>query len=287
MELLQLRYFLVTAKYEHMTKAAKALQIAQPALSQSIKRLETELHVSLFDRDKRTIRLNENGKYLEKQLTPLLAALDEIPAAVQAKAHQTEHTIHLNLLAASGLITNCIIAYRALHPEIRFRLWQNPDVEQEALCISTAYPEETKNENSRVILRESFYLAVPIRSIHALQPTIRLEDVKEESFIALSNNRPIRGLCERFCLEAGFTPNISCETDSTESIRALIAAGLGISFWPERSWGPLNTAQATLIPIKSPVCQRDIILTCPPDKREETAVEDFCSFLSDYTATLK
>ena len=57
MELLQLRYFLVAAKYQHMTKAAEVLQIAQPALSQSIKRLEQELGVSLFEREKRTIRL--------------------------------------------------------------------------------------------------------------------------------------------------------------------------------------------------------------------------------------
>ena len=55
MELLQLRYFLVAAKYEHMTKAAEVLRIAQPALSQSIKRLEQELGVPLSLTAKRGI----------------------------------------------------------------------------------------------------------------------------------------------------------------------------------------------------------------------------------------
>ena len=52
MELLQLRYFLTAAEYQHITKAAEHLQIAQPALSQAIHRLEAELGVPLFERKK-------------------------------------------------------------------------------------------------------------------------------------------------------------------------------------------------------------------------------------------
>ncbi len=61
MELLQLRYFLVAAQYQHMTKAAEHLQIAQPALSQAIHRLEAELGVPLFERKNRSIELNDEG----------------------------------------------------------------------------------------------------------------------------------------------------------------------------------------------------------------------------------
>ena len=58
MELLQLRYFLVAAQYQHMTKAAEHLQIAQPALSRAIHRLEAELGVPLVERKNRSIELN-------------------------------------------------------------------------------------------------------------------------------------------------------------------------------------------------------------------------------------
>ncbi|MCB6610757.1 LysR family transcriptional regulator [[Clostridium] symbiosum] len=282
MELLQLRYFLVAAKYQHMTKAAEALQIAQPALSQSIKRLENELGVTLFDREKRNIRLNDTGRFLEKQLIPILASLEELPAALQERASQSVHTIHLNLLAASRLVTDCIIEYKQLHPDVNFRLWQNPDVENEDLCISTAFPGEELKGNGSIILKEAFFMAVPSCSSYAGRPSIRLEELQGEGFISLSNNRPMRRICDRFCLESGFTPHIICESDNPESVRNLIAAGLGIGFWPEYSWGLLSTPKVALLPIEYPVCKRDIILTRRSTEENEKVLEDFCRFLSEY-----
>ena len=284
MELLQLRYFLAAAKYQHMTRAAEALQIAQPALSQSIKRLETELGVTLFERENRGIRLNEAGRFLEKQLTPIVTVLDDLPFAMKEKAIRSRQTLHLNLLAASRLVTDCIISYKKIHPEVSFRLWQNPDNGQEDLCISTAFPGEQQKENSQQILKESFYLAVPSSSDYASNPSIRLSEVKEEGFISLSNNRPIRRICDRFCLESGFTPHIICESDNPESVRNLIAAGLGVGFWPEYSWGLLSSPEVTLLPIESPICKRDIILTCHPREDNSQVIDDFCGFLLQYAA---
>ena len=83
MELLQLRYFLTTAEYQHMTKAAEHLQIAQPALSQAIHRLESELGIPLFERKNRSIELNDAGRLLQKRLIPIISALDRIPGELR------------------------------------------------------------------------------------------------------------------------------------------------------------------------------------------------------------
>ena len=282
MELLQLRYFLVAAKYQHMTKAAEVLQIAQPALSQSIKRLEQELGVSLFEREKRNIRLNDAGRFLEQKLLPIMAALDEIPSEIQKKERMNQRTIHLNLLAATRLVTDCIIAYKELHPEIMFRLVQNPDREHDDICISTAFPGTPLRYGEQLLLQERFFMAVPAGSPYAGLDGVDLACLKDEGFISLSNNRPIRRICERFCLEAGFACHTVCETDNPESVRNLIAAGLGVGFWPEYSWGLLSTPKIRLLPIINMHCSRDIVLTRRSHGACEKAADDFCRFLVSY-----
>lgn len=72
MELTQLRYFQVAANYEHISRAAEALNISQPALSTMITRLEKELNVPLFDHNGRSIVLNENGRRFLKRVNHIL-----------------------------------------------------------------------------------------------------------------------------------------------------------------------------------------------------------------------
>ena len=120
MELQQLQYFLVAARYEHITKAANSLKIAQPALSQSIKRLEAELNVKLFERKKGGITLTKAGRLLEEEVKPIMKTLDQLPGRLKEVEKRQNHTIHLNVLAASILVTNCIISYKAKHPEVNF-----------------------------------------------------------------------------------------------------------------------------------------------------------------------
>jgi DNA-binding transcriptional LysR family regulator len=77
LELLQFNYFQTVARLEHMTKAAEELHIAQPALSKTISRLESDLGVPLFDRHKRNIMLNAFGRIFLEQVEIALNALEE------------------------------------------------------------------------------------------------------------------------------------------------------------------------------------------------------------------
>ena len=289
MELLQLRYFLTAAEYQHMTKAAEHLQIAQPSLSQAIHRLEAELGIPLFERKSRSIELNEAGRLLQKRLIPLISALDRIPGELRAGQYRSSHTIHLKLLAASTLITNRIIAYRSLRPDVNFQLNQSDATTDYDLCVSAIRSDVKSDEYSdyMVMLEEDLYLAVPTHSPYGDKDSICLADTNNAGYICLAGSRPIRQICNSYFSEASFTPKIIFESDTTESVRNLIAAGLGIGFWPQYSWGPLSAewgplapqSPVKLLPIKDQVCRRQIILMCSPHGKENPIVRDFCDFL--------
>ena len=286
MELLQLRYFLMTAKYQHMTKAAEALHIAQPALSQSIHRLEEELGVPLFDRKNRGIQLNASGKLLEKKLRPIMSALDHLPAQLRNAASTETYTIRLNLVAASTMIINCIIEYKTLHPDIRFQLSQDPSNDDYDIGISSTGMLHHCLDGDSISLEEEFYLAVPSSSPYAFRTSIRLNETIHDSYISLDETRPLRKICDEFFQAAGFSPNIVFESDNPEAVRNLISAGLGIGFWPKYSWGSLKSPHVVLLPIESPVCKRTIVISCRKGAESNVIVSDFYHFILRYVSQL-
>ena len=125
MELQKLRYFYAVAKLQHMTRAAEHLRIAQPALSQAIKSLETELQVELFAKKGRNIVLTQYGVYLKDRLEKLLPEIDSIPAELDKMKKRENKTVKLNILAASAFVINAIVKYRKTHPDVVFDFEQN------------------------------------------------------------------------------------------------------------------------------------------------------------------
>lgn len=292
MELLQFRYFLEAARYENLTRAAEDLHIAQPALSQSIMRLENELGVKLFDRKNHRISLNAQGKLLEKRLIPLMESIDNLKDELWESVYSSERTIYLNFFAASTFITNCIIAYRELHPDIRFQVSQlemtaacdihidsRPATQKNAADGKYLLPEEAIRQE---ILPEQIFLAVPAASPLASKKSVDLRELKEEGYIRLGHGWQLREICDDFFRQAGIRPQMIFESNSPESVRNLIAAGLGIGFWPEKSWGGPPGPQVALIPIRFPECRRDILITEFRQAEGKPVVEEFLDYMCEY-----
>ena len=125
MELLQLKYFLAVAESEHMTNTAKQLHIAQPALTQSIHRLEQELGVSLFERAGRGIRLSPAGAYVRDRVKPAMETLENVARDVQLFQQGEQGVVRVGVHAASGVAIDGIAAYSELNPHVSFEITQD------------------------------------------------------------------------------------------------------------------------------------------------------------------
>lgn len=284
MELQQFKYFLAVARCEHLTKAAEELNIAQPALSQSIRRLEADLGVPLFDRSGHKIALNPQGKFLKERLEPMMDSLMRLPSELQQSLYESSHKIHLNIRAASYYITKYLIAYRTEHPDIQFYLTQynydapfDIDVTTELPAMNTGSKYE-----KQIILAEDVCLAVPLTSPFAQKTYINLTDTCTEGYVVLNRSWKLRRICDEFCRRAHFSPKIVFESNNPDTTKNLIAAGIGIGFWPPLSWGYADKTKLKLLPIRHPECRRHIIINMTGTGIKNPVVLDFFNYLEEH-----
>lgn len=289
MEILQLKYFYALAQTQHVTKTAEQLHIAQPALTQTIHRLENELEVKLFQPSGRNIVLTEYGKYLVNKVEPILKALDEIPQELQVLAGERQKLLKINVMAASGLVTDTIIQFQKKNTGIRFQIVQNAEMENADITIFTReFFQKPQNSKDRFyIFSEEIFLAVPGKSPFVNREAVSLREMADKKFISLTGAKGLRSICDRFCMHAGFKPDVIFEGDSTSAVKNLIQAGLGVGFWPHYTWEEPGTSEMALIPISEPKCQRDIVIRLHSNSLEHKEAVMYFEYLSEFFDKLK
>ena len=125
MNLLQMEYFQELAKTENITKAAANLHVSQPAVSAMLRRLETELEMELFDRQGRSIKLNENGRSFYRSVRSILEIIERNRKKKMLQAEQPRQEITVGIICSEDPLLPHIVAYMKLHPEVDFRLNSN------------------------------------------------------------------------------------------------------------------------------------------------------------------
>lgn len=285
MELLQLKYFLAVAESEHMTNTAKQLHIAQPALTQSIHRLEQELGVSLFERAGRGIRLSPAGAYVRDRVKPAMETLENVARDVQLFQQGEQGVVRVGVHAASGVAIDGIAAYSELNPHVSFDVTQDERERHRDVIVTTITPRGSstvENAVEKTPFSERIGIAVPASS--ALGDTASLADFANERFIALAGSRRFREVCDTFCARRAFTPHIAFESDNPLVVKKMIGLGLGVGFWPDHSWGDLDPKSCRLVHLQEPEFTRDVIVAktsrCTPDSEAQR----FYDFLLDYVA---
>ncbi len=278
MEIQQLRYFTVAARYQHITKAAEEIHIAQPALTQIIKRLESEVGAPLFERNGRNIILTPEGKILQEEALQILKTIDELPIVLQQKKTERDKTLKIKVSAATIWFMPAIIAYKKTHPDVNLDFIRNDDMRDCDFLITTSTDTGGQAEES-FIVDEEILLAVSKDRAKTMPPKVRLSDLKGDVFLITDKSKPFFRICEEYCLKSGFAPNVIFECDSQTVIFDLVSADLGVAFCPTFSWGKIDQNKIALLPFEEK-CFRKIVLIAL--KQTTPLQKDFFAYLKSF-----
>lgn len=292
MELRQLQYFVKVARMQHVTKAAEELHIAQSAVSRQIRQLEQELEVELFDHRGRNVQLTPAGQLFLSRVEELLADLERAVAEVREFSDPEKGVIRLGFPHSLGvhLVPRAVAAFRKKHPGVRFIFRQGmypsliKDVlEKEVdLALISPFPGSDEKLTGEVVLTEELLAILPEHHPLAKEESIELSQLKDEEFVLFSPGFSLRPIVVNACLSAGFKPKIAFEGDEVETIRGLVAAGMGVSLLPEMALAGSGVMMPAKVPVSDPPVSRTIGLIHRAGQKLPNVAEMFRRFLVAY-----
>ncbi|MBW7476135.1 LysR family transcriptional regulator [Paenibacillus oenotherae] len=292
MELRQLYYFVKVAKKEHVTQAAEELHVAQSAVSRQIHQLEEELGAKLFLQKGRNLQLTPVGQLFMRRAEAILADLERAIMEVHEFLDPEKGEIRLGFPHSLGisLIPNVVSAFRKLHPNVKFRFKQGmyPSLIKDVmrgevdLAFVSPFPEEHDHITGEKVLTEELFAILPPNHPLAGVDAIDLIQLKDETFVMFSPGYSLRPIVWDACLEAGFTPNIGFEGEETDTIRGLVAAGMGVSLLPEMALYATGPLQPVKVAVRSPRVMRTIGLIHRPNEKLPLVAKVFQKFLLEF-----
>ncbi|MEC4015914.1 LysR family transcriptional regulator [Streptomyces sp. H27-D2] len=237
----RLAQFAAVARHEHVTRAAHQLGVPQSTLSRSMARLEHDLGVALFARHGRTVSLTPAGRAFLSSVERALTGVEQAAESVRADADPGGGKVAFGFLHTLGseTVPGLIRAFRADHPRIRFQLVQNygeamierlraGDLD---LCLTSPVPD-APDLVARRLDEQRLRLVVPDDHRLASRKRVRLAEASGELFVTLEPGYGLRRITDAVCAEAGFKPRVAFEGEEAETLRGLVAAGLGVALLP-------------------------------------------------------
>jgi LysR family hydrogen peroxide-inducible transcriptional activator len=248
MQIHQLRYCCAVARTGSFTRAAVQEHLAQPSLSQQIRKLEDELGTRLFDRLGRTVRLTSFGETFLPRAEAILRQVTDAKNEIQDMAGAERGKLSVGAIptVAPYFLPGSLATFGRKFPQIRVSVVEDltaellEQLQDGAIDLALlALPIFGNHFVCDELLREPLYLVVPQDHRMARFHTARLKEIEEEPFLLLKDGHCFRENTLAACGRARLEPNVVFESGQFATILAMVAAGAGVSVVPRMA------AQAT------------------------------------------
>jgi len=241
-ELTTLRQFIAVAREGHMTRAAERLGVGQPTLSAMLKKLEGELGATLLDRTGRGVALTEAGRAFLAHAESAVREADRGVEAVRGLLGLEQGVVRVGggATATTAMLPACCSAFLQAHPQVRVLLREAGssevarDVVEGGLDLGiVTLPVETVGAGELMTVatvEDELRLITPERHPLAGRSSFRWSDLAGERIVAFEAGSAVRREIDKAAAEHGHALGVVMELRSIESIRRMVAAGVGVGF---------------------------------------------------------
>lgn len=259
MDIKVMEYAAEIARRQSFTKAAKHLHIAQPSLSQQIKKLEAELGLTLFHRSHGSVTLTPHGRRFIEKAEGIIRSRDDLLREMQERSQGLGRKLSIGVPAVTGryLFPPLLKQFLARYPHVEVQLVEKDPVSLEEITAKgevdlsvLSLPIEDERLSITPLLTEPIVLAVPKEKQRWMPPEmialiekalegkggcqlcVPLDMVRNVPFILLKEGFGFRRTVLDLCAESGFKPNTAFKTSHIETAQSLVANGLGVTMAP-------------------------------------------------------
>ena len=242
MEIKDMRAFYAIVEEGNISHAAQRLDIAQPALSRQMKRLESSLGVQLFERGSRRIRLTDAGRVLYSRVEHILGMVDGTVREITEIGSGIAGSIQLGTITTSGalLLPELISEFHRRYPQVTYQIWEAEGarilelLDNRVIEIAITRTQVDSKVYESIVLPNEPLVVVMNKDqvIGASDSEVRMEELRDMPIII-----PLRwqSLFIANCRKLGFDPHILCVSDSIVQDLLLVKRGMGAAILPVSS----------------------------------------------------
>ncbi|HEU4978921.1 MAG TPA: LysR family transcriptional regulator [Solirubrobacteraceae bacterium] len=294
MELRQLRYLVALAEELHFTRAAAREHVAQPALSQQIRRLEAEIGLPLVHRTTRRVSLTPAGELLVARARRALGELEAAHAELESLAGVQTGRLRIGALHTMLPVDLSLLLARfhERHPAVELTVREQSSEELAEMLradeidlafLSVTERIESHNLGLLPLVDEELVAILPPGHRLARRRRVRLRELEGEQFIGFRPGARLRELLETAARDAGFDAHVALESNEPRRIRGLVARGLGVAILPrsdaEEAGGPGGTVSVAAL--VEPSLTRDVTLAWRAERTLSPAASAFLALVRE------
>ncbi len=233
MEILQLRYFYLSAQNENFSTTAKTFGVPTTAVSSSVRRLEQELGCPLFDRTCNSISLNAKGKRLQQALCVVFGELDKAVEDI-SEHYQDKRELRILVRGMRRKVTNLLSKFSISHPNVMFKIAFSADGENDFDVVIDDDKECYVNYQKFELYSMRLHLKCSAKD-PLCQRQLSMRELCDRAFVSMDQESNMHRILTKACVRNGFHPNIAAFCNDIECYDKLVAMGMGIGIGREDS----------------------------------------------------